>query len=190
LQLPAALVIAATELVRLFVENVVREFGNVFMFLDRILKNAEKGFQMFFKSFEGLANIFNDIGKMFKDFGSIFEQLIGAFRKLGENLDVTKGGGVIGDVFRGDTKAIGKRLGFATGLTEVPPGFPRDSFPANLTSGERVIDADANRDLKDFLAQARTGGSRDPIVVVLQVGQEELARTIVQLDRNGFQLRA
>lgn len=40
----------------------------------------------------------------------------------------------------------------ATGITSVPPGFPNDSFPARLTSGERVVDANANSDLKMFLA--------------------------------------
>jgi len=37
------------------------------------------------------------------------------------------------------------------GLTEVPGGFPNDSFPALLSSGERVVSAEQNRDLKDFL---------------------------------------
>lgn len=37
------------------------------------------------------------------------------------------------------------------GLTEVPSGFPRDSFPAALTSGERVVSAPQNQDLSGFL---------------------------------------
>lgn len=39
----------------------------------------------------------------------------------------------------------------ATGITEVPSGFPNDSFPANLTSGERVLSVEQNQDLKSFM---------------------------------------
>lgn len=35
---------------------------------------------------------------------------------------------------------------------EVPGGFPNDTFRANLTSGENVVDTSTNRDLKGFLA--------------------------------------
>lgn len=44
----------------------------------------------------------------------------------------------------------------ATGITEVPAGYPNDTFPARLTSGERVVDAGTNQDLKAYLAN--TGG--------------------------------
>jgi hypothetical protein len=40
-----------------------------------------------------------------------------------------------------------------TGITEVPRGFPNDSFPALLTSGERVVSAPQNQDLSRFLAE-------------------------------------
>lgn len=36
----------------------------------------------------------------------------------------------------------------ASGITEVPPGFANDTFPARLTSGERVVDNGTNEDLK------------------------------------------
>lgn len=42
----------------------------------------------------------------------------------------------------------------AGGLTEVPSGFSNDTFPARLSSGERVVDANTNADLKDFLSGA------------------------------------
>jgi hypothetical protein len=42
----------------------------------------------------------------------------------------------------------------ATGITEVPSGFNNDSFPARLSSGERVVDSDTNKDLKLFLSGA------------------------------------
>jgi len=40
----------------------------------------------------------------------------------------------------------------ATGITEVPNGFSNDTFPALLTSGERVVSANQNQDLKEFLS--------------------------------------
>lgn len=39
----------------------------------------------------------------------------------------------------------------ATGITEVPAGFPNDTFQARLTTGERVVDRGTNQDLKSFL---------------------------------------
>lgn len=44
------------------------------------------------------------------------------------------------------------RVKLATGLTEVPAGYPNDTFPANLTSGERVINVKQNEDLKRFMS--------------------------------------
>ena len=47
----------------------------------------------------------------------------------------------------------------ASGITEVPPGFEGDNFPARLQSGERVVDRNTNQDLKQFLRQeGRTEG--------------------------------
>ncbi len=41
--------------------------------------------------------------------------------------------------------------GLATGITAVPAGFPNDTFPASLTSGERVLSVPQNQDLNRFL---------------------------------------
>lgn len=43
----------------------------------------------------------------------------------------------------------------AGGIDEVPRGFNNDTFPANLSTGERVVPAETNKDLKEFL---KTGG--------------------------------
>lgn len=45
--------------------------------------------------------------------------------------------------------------GLAAGLTQVPPGFNNDTFPAFLNSGERVISGPQNEDLKEFLNDSR-----------------------------------
>lgn len=40
----------------------------------------------------------------------------------------------------------------AEGITSVPAGFGNDTFPARLSTGERVVDAGTNQDLKAFLS--------------------------------------
>lgn len=40
----------------------------------------------------------------------------------------------------------------ASGITSVPAGFENDTFPARLTSGERVVTAEQNKDLTQFLS--------------------------------------
>lgn len=92
-------------------------------------------------------------------------------------------------------------FGFARGITEVPSGFPNDTFPARLTSGERVVDTAANSDLKEFLAAAKAGKfgvSQDdlmqmarmsagqqtgPITIELKLDRKVLAREILNLNR-------
>lgn len=65
------------------------------------------------------------------------------------------------------------------GLTEVPGGFPNDSFPAALTSGERVVSAEQNRDLKQFL-ESNTGlSSRIDALIQSQMGSRPI---VVQVD--------
>jgi len=46
---------------------------------------------------------------------------------------------------------------YAEGTSSIPAGFPNDSFIAGLTSNERVVQADANRDLTAFLARQNSG---------------------------------
>ena len=45
-------------------------------------------------------------------------------------------------------------VNLATGIDEVPAGYPNDTFAANLTSGERVVPVQTNKDLKAFLADS------------------------------------
>lgn len=47
-------------------------------------------------------------------------------------------------------------VALASGLTQVPNGFPNDTFPARLTSGERVVNVEQNKDLTSFLKQKDT----------------------------------
>jgi hypothetical protein len=62
----------------------------------------------------------------------------------------------------------------ATGITQVPGGFQNDTFPARLTSGERVVSAPQNRDLTEFLAGS-TGltAKLDQLIAVLSVERNQ-----------------
>lgn len=68
----------------------------------------------------------------------------------------------------------------ATGITQVPNGFQNDTFPARLSSGERVVSAPQNRDLTDFLAGS-TGltAKLDQLIAVISLNQ---GRTSVSID--------
>lgn len=107
----------------------------------------------------------------------------------------------------GDGGGLGISVGgyeLASGITEVPRGFPNDTFNARLTTGERVVDTDANRDLKDFLARQKAGGEpgvlnllgqilaavQAPIQapVSVEVDGRKLADVILNLNRAGARL--
>lgn len=102
------------------------------------------------------------------------------------------GGGVVGSLKKGDLGGAvdtllggDKRrsiLGFAEGGL-VPSGFPNDTFPAKLTSGELVIDRSTVDRLNRFIDQ---GGSSQPIQINLKVGESDLSKVLVNLNRQGF----
>lgn len=56
----------------------------------------------------------------------------------------------------------------ATGLSEVPPGFNNDTFSAKLSSGERVVSAPQNQDLKTFLNDSNGLGEKLDRLIALQ----------------------
>lgn len=89
-------------------------------------------------------------------------------------------GGFIGDIFGG----VGDIFGFAEG-GRVPDrvAFRGDGFPARLDAGEQVLSRDLTNRLEAFLDGGSAGGSQ---TVIVQVGQQELARAIFELNRGGF----
>ena len=66
---------------------------------------------------------------------------------------------------------------------EIPEGFPNDTFPARLTSGENVVDRSTNDELKAFLRN-QNGGQN--VTIKLQVGEKQLADVMLNLNRQGF----
>lgn len=97
------------------------------------------------------------------------------------------GGGFIGGIVGG----IGDIFGFAEGGI-VPYGFPNDSFPAALSSGEAVIDRSVSGRLLSFLDSFEKGGKSSSgsgsQTIILQVGEKQLAEVILNLNRNGYRL--
>lgn len=75
-------------------------------------------------------------------------------------------------------------LGFAEGGL-VPSGFPNDTFPARLTSGEQVIDRTDNKRLSRFL-DSQEKSTPQIININLKVGESELAKVLFNLNRQGF----
>ena len=81
--------------------------------------------------------------------------------------------------------SIGKIFGFAEGGM-VPAGFPGDKFPARLSSGEFVIDRSQNEQLQRFLDSQESSRQNQNTVVNLQVGEQQLATVLLNLNRQGF----
>jgi len=98
-------------------------------------------------------------------------------------------GGVIGGLIGG---AVGGGIslpslpsfGFAEGGL-VPDGFPNDSFPAKLTSGEQVFDNKTTERMNRFLDSQERGTDKN-LTVNIKVGEEDLARVMLNLNRRGF----
>ena len=65
----------------------------------------------------------------------------------------------------------------ATGITEVPKGFPNDGFAANLSSGERVVSVNQNMDLKSFMEENQ--GSKSILLSIADKLDAALIRPII-----------
>lgn len=99
------------------------------------------------------------------------------------------GAGIIGSIGKA-LGGVGKLFGFAEGGI-IPSGFPNDTFPARLTSGERIVSAGENERLSQFLDRAESGassGAPQNLTVNLMIGEEQLANVILQLNQRGFRL--
>lgn len=156
--------------------------------------NFYNGLKDFFK---GLGNILGTIGEKIKDglkafvdgigtaFSKIFETIKTAFKDLFNIGGSSGGGGGIGSTISNAFKSVGSALGFAEGGM-VPGGFPNDTFPARLTSGENIIDRSLNQKLENYLNNQGSGGGKDPVRIILQVGEKQLADVLLNINRQGF----
>lgn len=178
------------------IENLLEGVSNI---PEKLGDAIQSYFDGLLSSFDAVIDAFNSIGTVFEEIAGLFQPLVDAFQSI-----INQVKGLSGSGGGGSTRAAGRNIRdtilgrkklFAKGITEIPSGFPNDSFNAGLTSGERVVDADTNTDLKAFLKAANSGAMAGAsgnvnLTIKLQVGQEELARQILKLDRSNFKLRA
>lgn len=93
-------------------------------------------------------------------------------------------GGAVGGIFGG----IGDVFGFAEGGT-IQGGAPiMDRVPAVLTPGETIVDRGLTNRLEQFLNGQSGAGAGGPMIVNLMLGEEQLARVLVDLNRRGFRV--
>lgn len=136
-------------------------------------------------------NAFRDkLNKLFGD-NPFFKKLQEIFDKF----NPFSGGG--GGSKKGPVTGV-KGSPIATGGL-IPPGFPNDTFPARLTSGELVVPTGDVPRLSKFLDNQENASSQiaelarmidrtseKNVTVTIQVGEENLASTILNLNRRGF----
>lgn len=148
---------------------------------------------------------------LIKDFlnGKLFATKVKSlFDKFIEQIKQALSGGLAGGKKGGAANVLSKAgIKFAEGgqAFRVPGGFPNDTFPARLTSGELVVDRSTAAKLREFLdgdrpVDAPAGGGMDMsamiatlnrateknVTVNLTVGEKELASVLLNLNRQGF----
>jgi len=195
--------------------TIVSGFGAIFGSLYATIVN---GFQ---NIFGGISNAIADGGNRLKNaFFEPVNRLIDflnnfKFPDIGGSIGGIFGGGGggilggIGGAIGGAVGGVSSSLGFAEG-GQVPTGFPNDSFPARLTSGELVIPPGDTERLSAFLDRQASGGGgesdllvanllsqiltklSDPMSVEtsVQVSGREFANIILELSRNNARLTA
>lgn len=97
------------------------------------------------------------------------------------------GGGGNGGLLSGSGIPVISQIGDFLGLADggrIPdlPQYEGDRFPARLNAGEQVLSKDLSSKLDAFLA----GSGQGPQVVQITIGQREMARVLLDLNRNGF----
>lgn len=165
---------------------------------------------------EGLGKLFEDIGKgLLEALVKIPETILKAlsdgiskiFNDLTGGLLGGGGGGLIGGIVNGVTGAIGGVVNTIGGLFggggglfakggEVPSGFPTDTFKAKLTSGEMIIPRgdvdrlssflDRQQGLSEQMFNGINNSSEKNLTVVLNVGEDQLAKVLLNINRRGF----
>lgn len=142
---------------------------------------------------DALVGIKEAINKLASDIKSLFKIDIPGLPGSGGG-----GGGVLGKV--------GKALGFAEGGV-VPDGFPNDTFPARLTSGEMILPPQIAKSLLDLSQKPEQSNSENEGLMIalltkindslsnpqmvnttIQLGTKELANVMLNLSRNNARL--
>jgi hypothetical protein len=104
----------------------------------------------FTKAFDKIKEGFNAVFQVITEF---FKPFTDAISRFGDYVSALSGKSITGKAKSFGGKASDKfkdAFGFAEG-GQVPSGFPNDSYPARLTSGENIITAGETARLSDFL---------------------------------------
>lgn len=92
----------------------------------------------------------------------------------------------VGAALLGPVGGVLGGLGFAKGGL-VPEGYPDDTYPARLTSGELVVPRQATKDFKEFMADSRGGGtSQDSELVAKVSALTDVVRQFVEKDQKVY----
>lgn len=121
------------------------------------------------------------INSFVKELPRLIEEIARGIRDMFKDMafgGALGGGGGGGGGFLGDIPVIGGL--FAKG-GEVPAGFPNDSYPARLTSGEYVIDRSLTQELKTYLATTNTMNQ-----MLMELRQPQIASATVTLNEREF----
>jgi len=163
-------------------ENIGLKFEDGFLQLRDAVTNL---FGSLFESIKSLPNLIKDaFSGLFSNIDNIFIDVKNNVQRIVDNiqdfLSKFSGGGGLSSASSGGNSILNKITGRAKGLTEVPPGFDNDGFLARLSSGERVVDSNANADLKEFLANAKSGGlnSAEAISLLRQIASQSSASVV------------
>lgn len=169
----------------LFIQSL-QPLITAFNYLKTFATDIRNIFSSLTTNFYSLFNGFTD--SFYKLFNFLSSSLTDLFNFLPDAISKIFGGGGGGG---GELGKIAKGH-FASGITEIPAGYPNDSFHAGLQSGERVVDSDANADLKSFLKDYKagdgTGGGNDAVLAMLTRIASLLAapvQTVAQLKLGG-----
>ena len=189
-------------------ENIGTKISDGFNQIIDAFRNLISGIVSAIKALpKQIKTAFGNLAQGFKNaLSEVFSSFFETFSNLADKLRGFISGGGISSVGGGGGGKLGV-FGLASGITEVPSGFPNDTFPARLTSGERVVDANANRDLKDFLESAKSGGLGNAEMIALLrdissklgggsqtvevvIDKKVLGRTILDMNRRNERINA
>lgn len=137
------------------------------------------------------------------------EQIERPFREFADFLrsfsfDLPGGGKSAGNAISNVGQSISAAIGLNSGGT-VPQGFPNDTFPAALTSGELVVPKNDVDNLRNFIAQGGGSDMAETNALLVQlitevrsknaqseigINQDGLSELILELNRNNERLSA
>lgn len=146
-------------------------------------------FNPFIYAITNFGDILSTVGDIFSTVGNIFGSAVDTLSKIADKIRSLASGGSAGSFVSGAINKVKDVFGFAEG-GDVPKraAFQNDGLLTRLSGGERVITEDSKNRLDEFLDRQENEGSNQPISITLQVGESQLAETIVNLGLKGYRL--